>query len=495
MISVVSKETMQALDRHMIENMKIISLLLMENAAFGITTAVSDKFDTDTQVVVICGGGNNGGDGFATARQLMAKGYTVDIYLLSSAANLKGDAKTNVDFFGNDIKEVTDAKQICIPNGGVIIDAIFGIGLSREVTGLYADVIGVINSSKAYTIACDIASGIDSNAGQVLGTAVKADETITFACAKQGHMLFPGREYTGKLTVKEIGVFGDFDIGSMSAYRDGLELKKRTPNSHKGVYGKLACVVGSRGMSGAGIMCVGGALRAGAGLTTIGIPRNLQDICSSAVPECMTFALDDEQGALSFKCVPGIDELIKGKTALAAGCGLSVCSGTIKAVEHMVRNYDISKVFDADAINVISQNPSVLDQKAGNIVLTPHIGEFARLCKTEITNPLEQAKDFAEKHGVILLLKGATTIVTDGNRTAFVLTGTPGMAKGGSGDVLTGVIGGLLASGFSCFDAALYGAYICGKAGESAAKLYGEHSMTAMDTLSQIGSVMMSMTK
>lgn len=495
MISVVSKETMQALDKHMIENMKIPSLLLMENAAFGITTAVSEKFDNDTQVVVICGRGNNGGDGFATARQLMAKGYAVDVYLLGSKVNIKGDAKTNADFFSNDIKEVTDAVQICIPDNGVVIDAIFGIGLSRDIAGLYADVIKVINNSKSYTIACDIASGIDSNTGQVLGAAVKADETITFACAKQGHMLFPGREYTGKLTVKEIGVFGEFDIGSMEGYENDLELSRRKSNSHKGVYGKLACVVGSRGMSGAGIMCAGGALKAGAGLTTIGIPRNLQDIFSSAIPECMTFALDDEQGALSFKCVSGIDELMEGKTALAAGCGLSLCSGTIKAVEHMVRNYDLSKVFDADAINVISKNTSILDQKTGNIVLTPHIGEFARLCGTEITNPLEQAKDFAEKHGITLLLKGATTIVTDGNRTSFVLTGTPGMAKGGSGDVLTGVIGGLLASGMSCFDAALHGTYICGKAGESAAKLYGEHSMTAMDTLSQIGSIMMEMTK
>lgn len=495
MISVVSKETMQALDRHMIENMKIPSLLLMENAAFGITNTVSDKFDTDTRVVVICGRGNNGGDGFAAARQLKAKGYTVAVYLLGSVANLKGDAKTNADFFGNAVGQVTDVSQISIPDSCVVIDAIFGIGLSREVAGLYADAIDAINNSKAYTIACDIASGIHSNTGQVLGAAVKADETITFACAKQGHLLFPGRKYTGELTVKEIGVFGDFDIGSMTAYEDGLQLSKRTQNSHKGVYGKLACVVGSRGMSGAGIMCAGGALRAGAGLTTIGMPRSLQDIYSSAVPECMTFALDDEQGALSFKCAPGIDELMEGKTALAAGCGLSVCSGTKKAVEHMVRSYDISKVFDADAINVISKNTSILDQKEGNIVLTPHIGEFARLCGTEITEPLEQAKDFAEKHGITLLLKGATTIVTDGNKAAFVLTGTPGMAKGGSGDVLTGVIGGLLASGMCCFNAALYGAYICGKAGEAAAKLYGEHSMTALDSLRQIGSVMMDMTK
>ena len=256
------------------------------------------------------------------------------------------------------------------------------------------------------------------------------------------------------LTAKEIGVSGDFDIGDSEVFLGREKLAGRDADSHKGSFGKLACVVGSKGMTGAGIMCAKGALRGGAGLTTIGVPASIQSIYGSAVPECLSFGLEDEKGALSYKCVPGLDELMKNKTALAAGCGLSICSGTKKAIEYLVKNFDIKKVFDADALNLIAQDMSILNEKVGEIVLTPHIGEFERLIGKKIDNALEQAREFAAEYGVVLLLKGATTIVTDGKRTAFILAGTPGMAKGGSGDVLTGVIGGLLAGGMECFDAA-----------------------------------------
>ena len=455
---------------------------------------LQESSDLVTPVVVVCGSGNNGGDGFAAARQLKAKGYDISLYLVGELETLKGDAKVNADFFKNDIVEVKEASQIQIDKCSVVIDAIFGIGLSRETTGLYAEVIQKVNGCGAYIIACDIPSGIDSDTGKVLGTAVKADETVTFACAKQGHLLYPGREHTGILTVKEIGVYGEFDIGNSEVFLGGDKLIRRDADSHKGNFGKLACIVGSKGMAGAGIMCAKGALRGGAGLTTIGVPESIQSIYGMAVPECLSFALEDEKGALSYKCVPDLDELMKNKTALVAGCGLSICSGTKKAVEYLVKNFDIKKVFDADALNLIAQDTSILKEKAGEIVLTPHFGEFERLIGTKAEYPLKKAREFAKEFGVVLLLKGATTIVTDGNRTAFILAGTPGMAKGGSGDVLTGVIGGLLAGGMECFDAARYGAYICGIAGQRAAQKQGEHSMTALDTLNEIGAAMKEMT-
>lgn len=494
MIKVVSKQIMQSLDKHMIEKMKIPSILLMENAAFGISTAVRKKFDATARIIVVCGTGNNGGDGFACARQLIAKEYDVRVYLVGEVKSLKGDAKANAASVANYIVEINGASQMQIDDSDVVIDAIFGIGLSRDVTGLYADVISQINNSGAYVIACDIASGIDADSGSVLGIAVIADETITFACAKSGHFIFPGRKHTGALSVKEIGMFGDFDVGEMNAYGDGLTLFSREADAHKGNFGKLACVVGSKGMSGAGIMCAQGALRAGAGIITIGVPSSLQSVFSTSVPECMTYALDSKDGALSESCQAGIDELMQGKNALATGCGLSQSSGVKKAVAHMVSHFDIAKVFDADALNIISCDISILKSKVGDIVLTPHVVEFARLQSKNIDNPLQQAQQFAKKYNVTLVLKGATTIVTDGSKTAFVLTGSPGMAKGGSGDVLTGVIGGLMAVGKSGFDAALYGAYICGKAGEKAARELGEHSMTALDTLFYVSDVMKEMT-
>ncbi len=506
MIDVVTKQTMQAMDQHMIEQMRIPSAILMENAAFGITCAVCAAYPQGTHIVAVCGTGNNGGDGFAAARQLRAKGYSVSVCLAGTVDALRGDAAANAAYFGDDILEITDESSALAHLSGlsdcVIIDAIFGIGLSRDVAGLYALVIDLLNTSGADIIACDIPSGIDADTGAVLGTAIRAKETVTFQCGKPGLFLYPGRAHAGKLTVKEIGTVRDFAYPDIVAYTEGLHLEPRQPDAHKGVYGKLACVTMSRGFTGAGIMCIGGALRAGAGLITAGIPSELQTIVCAQVPECMTFALPDADGALAEDCIPALDLLMQGKTALAIGPGLSQADGAAKAVLHAVSHYDIRKVFDADALSIIAKNIGVLKDKKGEIVLTPHLVEFSRLCGLSVgevrKDPLGTARMFAARYDIILLLKGATTIITDGEEIALVPAGTPGMATGGSGDVLTGVIGGLLAGAdageMDAFDAALYGAYICGKAGEAAAKDLGDYSMTPMDTMRHIAGVTRAMT-
>lgn len=500
MIDVRHKDDMQRLDRHMIGTLKIPSAILMENAAFGVTAAVTRRFDAGTRVVAVCGAGNNGGDGFAAARQLNAKGYAVTVLLAGSAEKLAGDAAANAAFFGPRIVELADgqtAKAYLTGLAGcVVIDAVFGVGLSRDVTGLYAEVLALINGSGAYVVACDIASGIDADTGAVRGVAVRADETVTFQCAKPGQLLFPGREYTGALTVKEIGVTDGFETGPMG-WADAMTLLPRRADSHKGSYGHLACVTGSRGMAGAGLLCVGAALRAGAGLVTAGVPAGLQSVFTAAHPESLTFALDEFSGSLSEHCVDGLQKLLEGKDALAAGPGLSVSDGTAAAVKYLVTHGDMRKVLDADALNVIARDISVLKDAAGDIVLTPHLKEFSRLSGLTMAqisaDPPRHALSFARTHGVTLLLKGATTIVTDGERTVFVTAGSPGMARGGSGDVLTGVIGGLMCGGGeggkSAFDAAVAGAYICGKAGEAAAQRCGVFSMTAADTLHSIAEV------
>ncbi len=384
----------------------------------------------------------------------------------------------------------------------MLIDALFGVGLSREVKGLYAAVIHAVNSSGAYVIAVDIASGVDADTGAAPGCAMRADETVTFQCAKPGHFFYPGRELTGRLTVKEIGTCEDFDIGVMYAV-DELTLPRRSRDTHKGSYGKLAVIAGSQGFSGAGLMCVHAALRAGAGLVTAGIPASLQPVFSAAIPETMTFALDDFSGVLAEGCVEGVKKLIAGKTALAAGPGLGTGSGAVAAVQYLVGNNDIRKVFDADALNVVAQDIRILKRKRGDTVLTPHLVEFSRLCgisPEEIRKDLiGTAKRFAAEYGVTLLLKGATSLVTDGQRVALITAGSPGMARGGSGDVLTGVIAGLMSGGreggMSGFEAAMYGAYICGKAGEAAAAELGELSMTAGDTLRHVSEITKSMTR
>ncbi len=505
MIPVVTKQKMRDIDAYMINEMRIPSLTLMENAAFGITSAIAGRFGKEVPVIAVCGTGNNGGDGFAAARQLEAKGYGVSVFLIGSAKDLSADAAQNAAFFSGRLIEIGDAGKARshLENlyGCVVIDALLGTGLSRDVSGLFKSVIDLVNNSGAYIISCDIPSGIDADTGAVLKAAIKANETITFQYAKRGHYLFPGREHTGALTIKEIGVVSGINTGSTRVLTDTLRLEKRKADTHKGSYGKLACVVGSQGFSGAGIMCVKAALRAGAGLITAGIPASLQPIFSAAAPESMTFALSDESGSLSEDCLNGLNALMKDKTALATGPGISVSAGAKRAAKFMVHNYDIIKVFDADALNAIAEDPDILTGKVGDIVLTPHPGEFARLCGEDIEkingDPIGRAEWFADKYGITLLLKGATTVVTNGKKTALVPFGTPGMAKGGSGDVLTGVIASLMCGGrkggMAGFAAALYGAYICGKAGEAAAAEKGEYSMTAMDTLEKIPEVMKGM--
>ncbi len=505
MIPVLRKKDMQALDKFMIEQRKIPSLVLMENAAFGITSVISERFGTQTKIVAVCGAGNNGGDGFVAARQLEAKGYSVTVCLIGKSEALKGDAAVNAAFFGRRTIEIEDedtaGTYLSGLAGSVVIDAVFGVGLSRDVTGLHATVINLINQSGAYVVACDIASGIDADTGAIRGIAVNANETVTFQCAKPGHLLFPGRGHTGKLTVKEIGVTAGFTQGFMG-WADRVSLQARQADTNKGSYGRLACIVGSRGMAGAGLMCVGAALHAGAGLVTAGVPACLQSVFETENPESMTFALDDFSGSLSEQCLDGLDKLMEGKTALAAGPGLSTGGGTMAAVRHLLTHYDIRKVFDADALNLIAQDVKLLKEKVGDVVLTPHVKEFSRLCGASVeqilSDPLAYAQSFANEYGIVLLLKGATTIITDGQRTVFVTAGSPGMARGGSGDILTGVIGGLMCGGReggkTAFEAAVTGSYICGKAGEAAAAQLGELSMTATDTLAHISCVSMDMT-
>lgn len=501
MIPVLFGRQMGALDKHMTSALHIPSLLLMENAAFGMTTVIYDRFGTDKPIIALCGTGNNGGDGFAAARQLAAKGCDLRVLLVGQTEQLRGDAATNAAYFEGRITQITseenaraalDSLEHC-----VLIDALFGIGLSRDIEGLNATVISLVNQSGAYIVACDIASGIDADTGAVRGIAVHAHETVTFQCAKPGHFLYPGRAHTGILTIKEIGTTQGFDLGHMAAIDSAPRLPKRAADTHKGSFGRLACVVASQGMSGAGLLCVSAALRAGAGITTAGVPACLQSIFSARLPESLTFALDDFSGSLSESCVDGLKLLLENKTALAAGPGLSTSDGAAAAVRHLLANYNIRKVFDADAITLISQDKALLRGALGDIVLTPHPVEFARLSGHSVEeilkNPLEIARAFAADYGVTVLLKGSTTIITNGERTAFVTAGSPGMARGGSGDVLTGVIGSLMCGGqqggMDGFYAAVYGAYICGKAGEAAALERGELSMTASDTLAHIADV------
>jgi NAD(P)H-hydrate epimerase len=510
---VVLPEDMRAIDAYMIGQKKIGGFVLMENAAFGISACVMHRFDKRTKIYAVCGAGNNGGDGFAAARQLMANGYTVRTLLIGSAESLKGDALANAAFFIHEglLFEAGDAANLAgsmqeITTGDVIIDALFGTGLSRPLEGLYLHAVERINASGAFVVAADIPSGIDSKTGQVLGAAVRADSTVTFQYAKPGHLIYPGREHTGELRVVKIGC----DTGCPALSRDNwqaypsdtdeISLPARSRNTHKGDYGHLGILAGGRGYTGAGYLCVSAALKSGAGLVTAGIPQSLAGVYQQKLNEAITFPIADEEGRFYEGSIGVAKEFLKGKNALAAGPGMTQNDDMLPLINMLVCEIEIPRVFDADALNLVAKDVGMLKNSRGDILLTPHPKEFSRLSglfvQQILQNPAEAALDFAKAYGVTVLLKGATTIVAapDG-RVSFLLAGSAGMAKGGSGDVLTGVIASLLAQGLPVFDAAVAGAHICGLAGEAAAAACGEYAMTAMDTIQYLPEALKKITK
>ncbi len=503
MYNVLTAGQMRDVDSYMINEMRIPGLLLMENAAMGVAGAIM-KESAPCVVHVFCGTGNNGGDGLAVARQLLVNGYDVYVAVAGDREKFTPDAAANFAMF-----EKLGARTLCFtdiseleswgaPRADIVVDAIFGTGLTREVYGFYKDVIEHINTSGATVVSVDIPSGVNADNGAVLGDAVAADITVTFQYPKVGHFLFPGRYCRGRLEVVRIGVDEGCGVpagNGVFAYTSAdaaISLERREQDANKGSYGRLLVIAGSQGMAGAAVLTCRAASRAGAGLVTLASTEEATCVAQNNVPEATCKILSGEEGVLGRRSVFDIARIIKGKTAVAIGPGLGAGEGVTEAVEHVIRDYALLKVLDADAINAIAGRPGILLERAGEIILTPHPKEFARLIGSNLehvlSDSLELARGFAQKYGVTLVLKGATTVVAaaDG-RAALVAAGSPGMAKGGSGDVLTGIIGGFAAQGMGAYESALKGVYIAAMAGEAAAAAHGEYSTGPMETVENIG--------
>lgn len=478
---IFTPEQSRALDAYMIHTLEIPGILLMEQAATAVAKAAMEQAGGG-EILVVCGGGNNGGDGWAAARILRTHGLPVKIGYTS--LNLPPDALANARFFSH----TSLAQQITTENAAaffascqeasVVIDALFGTGLSRPPEGLYAALIDLMNQHPGNKIAVDIASGVFGATGQC-EKAVIADETITFQYPKPGHFLFPGRQHTGKLAIAPIGVDEGFPMPPLF-HMDSLHLPDRAQNSHKGDFGRLNIVAGSLGMSGAALLCARGAIKAGAGITALFSCPYTIDKLQTSVPSALGVPIGDCSDRVHGA---SFDNSLAQCSALAVGPGLGNHEDLLGFVCQIAAS-SIPKVIDADALNILSLSSSCFGK---NTVLTPHPKEFSRLAKKPVgdilSNPIAYANQYAQTHNVTLLLKGATTVVSDGNACCLVTAGSPAMAKGGSGDVLTGVIGGLLAQGMSPFDAACAGAYLCGKAGKAAAREMGTYAPSAEDTL------------
>lgn len=505
---ILNARQMQELDRATIEEIGIPGMVLMENAGRGMYQKIHELAPEalEKRIVVLAGRGNNGGDGFVIARLFHLAGASVTTLLFSQADKVQGDAKTNLEALkkiGAGVKEITSEKQwqqagAELAHAGIIIDALLGTGLSSDVTGLLRSVIESVNVlGGAFIAAVDIPSGIDATTGAVLGAAVRADLTCTFAFPKRGLVLHPGAEYAGRLEVIDISIPASLAVAGPEEYLlDAAMLAgaipARRPDSHKGTYGHGLIFAGSPGKTGAAALTAQAAMRAGAGLVTVGLPASLNPVLEAKLTEPMTVPLPEERGGFFGPLsLPQALRLFAGKSAVALGPGIGDTLQTGAFVAGVIKSAAAPLVIDADGLNAIARDTNMLKKLQVPAVLTPHPGEMARL--TGLTSQEVQAdrmgcaREFAEKFKVIVVLKGSRTVIAAPDGSAYVNpTGNPGMASGGMGDALTGLITGLIAQGLDPLKAALLGVYVHGSIGDAIARERGPLGILATDIIEGI---------
>jgi hydroxyethylthiazole kinase-like uncharacterized protein yjeF len=502
---------MRELDRQAIEGYGIPGVVLMENAGRGVVSEMIHAWGkvAGGRYVVFCGKGNNGGDGLVIARHLHNKGAKVSVRLFSS--RMKGDALTNLEIarkMGIEIKPVSrdlKSETALVRHADAVIDAIFGTGLKSEIDKTYRAVIGMINAHAKRVVAVDIPSGVDSDMGGIMGAAIRADMTVTFGLPKRGLYLYPGAQMAGKVRVLDISIpagavsKAPIKAGLLTASDVSSLIKPRLPESHKGDYGHLLILAGSVGKTGAAVLAAKAASRAGAGLVTVGVPESLNDIFEEKLTEEMTVPLPETRGrSLSSKGMDRILELLKGKTALALGPGISTDPDTAMLVGNLLPKLRIPTLVDADGLNILAHDETPLTKAKAPIALTPHPGEMGRLLgilarEVQADRPGAATK-LAGEFGVTVVLKGARTLIAYPDGDFFINpTGNPGMATGGTGDVLTGIIGSFMAQGLSVPDAARLGVYVHGRAGDEAATVKGEAGLIAGDIVDAIPEVLKSL--
>ena len=493
-MKIATREIVREIDALSIEKHGIPGLVLMENAGRAAADVVIEEFPHADSVAVFAGSGNNGGDGFVIARHLMGQGVAVTTYLAASPVKYRGDALANLKALkksGGEIVEL-DGSLRKYRQADLIVDALFGTGLDRKVEGFNKKIIEFMNNQPVPRVAVDLPSGIDANTGFPLGAAVMADVTVTFVLPKIGISIYPGLDYAGRIYVADITTPKHLEDGipyePLTRASVGGILPPRRADTHKGTYGHLFILAGSPGKTGAATLASLGALRVGTGLVTVGIPASLNDIMEVKTTEAMTEPLPETDlrtlGRVSVKRAKEI--IANKKTALAIGPGISTTEETRGFLYEIIRSCEIPAVIDADALTLIAEDPGILRGAKAPIVLTPHPGEMSRLAGIT-TGEVERDRigvslDFARKHKVLLVLKGARSLVTTpGGRVYVNTSGNPGMASGGMGDVLTGVIGGFLAQRILPEDAARLGVFLHGFAGDIAARERGQVGLIAGD--------------
>jgi len=506
---VVTAEEMRELDRLTIEQFGVPSLTLMERAGEAIAAAIVKRFSAIAKrgVLIVAGKGNNGGDGFVVARLLKKKRIPCEVVLLARQDELSPDATHNLRAFlklKGKVSEITagnvELLSQRLSKNGLLVDAILGTGMKNDVRGLFAEAIALMNASGLPIVAVDIPSGLDTDKGTPLGVAIQAEMTVALGYPKLGEVIFPGLDHVGDLVVADIGI-NQRAVAQVAPRGELLErepiswlVPRRAADSHKGSYGHLLIVAGSRGKTGAAALGGKAALRMGAGLVTVATPAGGQPVVASMVPEIMTESLPEtDTGAISGRALDygRFAKLLEGKTVLAMGPGLTTHPETAQFVRAVLEQFDLPLVLDADALNaLVGQLDALRARRSRRVILTPHPGEMARLLGTTSAEVqrrrIEVAQKFARDFDVFVILKGHRSLVAAPDGQVWVSpTGNPGMASGGTGDVLTGMVAGALAQfpQVPPGEAACLAVFLHGLAGDLAAGIQGEQGMIASDVV------------
>jgi ADP-dependent NAD(P)H-hydrate dehydratase / NAD(P)H-hydrate epimerase len=487
MLKILPTGTIKALDAYTIEQGSIASIDLMERACRAFVSWFVEKFDSTHAIGIVCGTGNNGGDGLGIARLLHEHGYGVKIWVVKGTVSESIDFRLNLDnarAIKLEIVELADESDERFPfaDRDVLIDGLFGSGLTRPLTGIYARVIEYINNANATRVAIDIPSGLMADSPSV-GAIVKADFTVSFQLPKLAFMFPENYSVVGDWAVVDIGLNKDFIKKAETEHfylipKDPRRiLKKRSKFDHKGVYGHVLIVAGSKGKMGAAILASQAALRSGPGLLSIHVPKCGYQIIQTAVPEAMA-TVDQHDDYFT-------DEIdLKNFSAIGIGPGLGNSGETIKAYGDLLKHWGKPMVIDADGLNIMAENKELLQLVPAGSILTPHPKEFERMVGKWQNDfeRMDKQKELAKRLKSVVVLKGANSaIASPEGKVCFNSTGNPGMATGGAGDVLTGILTGLLAQGYDCFQAAILGVYLHGLSGDLAVLEYGMNSLIASD--------------
>lgn len=495
----------RTIERLAIDNGKTYKKL-MEKAGSSAAKFIKNRFNNRlNNVVILCGNGNNGGDGFVVARKLCEKCDLITVVLTA------GEPKTEVanymfkqilDIPNIIIIEYDDPEfNIAISAADIIVDAIYGIGFRGTIEEKYKELFTLVDESSATKIALDLPSGVQCDEGSVDGICFNADYTVTFSTLKLAQILYPSTDYCGEIIVKDVGIETELiagisdDITIVDADYVGRHLVKRSKSANKGSIGTLTNICGSYSMAGAAMLAAEASLRSGSGLTKVIIPHSIYNIMASYLPECIYKPqIETKEGTLIASSKDEILKELNISSAALIGCGLSNNYNTREIVQHIVKNSKVPLIVDADGINIISENINILKEAKSEIILTPHPKEMSRLTGLTVAeiqaDRLNVAKNFSREYGVTLVLKGANTVVSAPDGEVRVnRTGNPGMATGGSGDVLAGIISSLVSQGYPITESANIGVYVHGLAGDIAANKYSQISMLPSDIIDCLGLV------